>query len=184
MIDFRNWRRTEPADVFIPATKEVRQAANEIYEQALRDAKEQLHPLLRTMEVYQLRKRMEFMQAFKLALEQRIAQTIAAWQPGVLAVFKFEETWTNTPYDWDGSIHLLVKMPRRSNTLKVLVKKLDHRLIYDLSQMGWSRFSKLESILDVQQVTPNELRHGIRYGAMFYAVYSVPVKIWSPKRAY
>jgi hypothetical protein len=51
-----------------------------------------------------------------------------------------------------------------------------------LKQLGWSRFRKRQSILEIQQVTANELRHRVSYGAMFSAVYNVPVKIWPPKR--
>lgn len=83
---------------------------------------------------------------------------------------------------WDGSIHLLVKVPRLSNTVKALGKTLDKVLVKHLKQSGLPRFAKRQSILDVQQVTPNELRHGVSYGAMFYAVYTAPVKIWPQDR--
>jgi hypothetical protein len=63
-----------------------------------------------------------------------------------------------------------------------LGKKLDQSLVKYLKHLGWSRFQKRESILEIQQVTPNELRHGISYGAMFYAVYTVPVKVWPQNR--
>jgi len=79
---------------------------------------------------------------------------------------------------WDGSIHLLVKVPRLSNAINTLGKKLDQNLLKDLKQMGLSCFRKRQSILEVQQVTPNELRHGVSYGAMFCAVYNAPVKVW------
>jgi hypothetical protein len=148
----------------------------------LNDAKEQLHPLMRTAELRHLRKRIEFVEAFKRALEQRIAQRLAAWQPGVLAVFQFDETRREKP--WDGSIHLLVKVPHLSDAIKTLGKKLDDNLTACLKEgLGWSRFRQRRSILEVQQVTLNELRHGISYGAMFSAVDSVPVKVWSSKRA-
>jgi hypothetical protein len=84
---------------------------------------------------------------------------------------------------WDGSIHLLVKVPRLSNAIKTFGKKLDQNLTYCLQQLGWSRFRTRHSVLEVQQVTSNELRHGISYGAMFHAVYSVPVKVWPLKRS-
>jgi hypothetical protein len=155
------------------------QVANRICEQALSDAKEQLHPLMRNSELHQLRKRNEFVQAFKLALEKRIAQTLAVWQPNVQAVFKFDPSRMENREVWDGSIHLLVKVPHVSNAIKTIGKKLDQGLTYCLKQLGWSRFQQRQSILEVQQVTPQELRHGISYGAMFYAVYTVPVKVWS-----
>jgi hypothetical protein len=156
--------------------------ANDLCEKALNDAKEQLHPLLREVELDRLEKRSEFVQAFKSALEKGIARKLAAWQPAVEAVFKFDETLAENREAWDGSLHLLVKVPRLSDAIKALNKKLDQSLLRYLKQLGWSRFRKRQSILEIQQVTPNELRHGVSYGAMFSAVYNVPVKIWPPKR--
>lgn len=182
MDEIENRRREETAEIVVPAAQELNQIANEICEKAINDAKEQVHPLLRNVELYQLRKRNNFVQAFKHALEKRISQKLAIWHPGVEAVFQFEESWMESRNVWDGSLHLLVKVPRLSNTLKLLGRKLDSKLTHRLQQLGWSRFRKRQSILEIQQVTPNELRHGIRYGAMFHAVYSVPVKVWSPQQ--
>jgi hypothetical protein len=165
-----------------PAVNDFGQIANDLCEKALRDAKKRLHPLLHSTELDTLDQRSEFLQAFKSALEQRIAQKLAIWQPGVQAVFMFDETPTENWETWDGSIHLLVKVTRLSDAVKALGKKLDLSLVKYLKQLGWSRFRKRQSILDVQQVTPNELRHGISYGAMFYAVYTAPVKVWPQSR--
>ena len=177
---FRNQYRDDSAK--IPVVPDFHQAANDICEKALNDAKGQLHPLLQNVELSQLRKRAEFTRAFKLALAQRIAQRLAVWQPGLDAVFQFEESWIDNRNAWDGSIHLLVKVPRLSNTIKTFGKRLDQHLTSCLKQLGWSRFRKHQSILEVQQVTHRELRHGVGYGAMFCAVYSAPVKVWPPKR--
>jgi hypothetical protein len=182
MSDVSSERREELAEVAVPAAKDLGQVAEEICEKALDDAKAQLHPLLREAEVTRLRKRKEFVRAFKLALERRIAQKLAAWLPGVQAVFKFDESWMESRESWDGSIHLLVKVPRLSNAVKVFGEKLDRSLTRTLRGLGWSRFHKRQSVLEVQQVTLHELRHGVSYGAMFYAAYSVPVKVWPPKR--
>jgi hypothetical protein len=161
------------------ATKEFDQITQELCEKALKDAKEQLHPLLREVEVERLEKRDEFVRAFRQALELRIAKKLALWQPGVQAVFKFDESWMENRFAWDGSLHLLVKVPRISDAIQSLGKRLDHALLKSLRQSGWSRFRNKRSILEIQQVTPNELRHGIGYGAMFWAVHSAPVKVWS-----
>jgi hypothetical protein len=77
---------------------------------------------------------------------------------------------------------LLVKVTKLSNAVQAFGNKLDQSLTKYLKQLGWSRFQERKSILEVQQVTPNELRHGIGYGAMFFAVYTVPVKIWSREK--
>jgi hypothetical protein len=181
MSDVNTWRREESVEPVIPVPKDFEQIANDLCEKALNDAKAQLHPLIRSVELDRLDKRSEFVQAFKSALEQRIARKLAAWQLGVQAVFKFDETLAENREAWDGSVHLLVKVPRLSNAIKILGKKLDRSLMKYLKQMGWSRFRKRQSILEIQQVTPNELRHGVSYGAMFCAVYNVPVKVWPSK---
>ena len=182
MSDVNYGRREESVEPVVPVPKDFEQVANDLCEKALNDAKAQLHPLMQSVELDRLDKRHEFVQAFKSALEQRIARKLAVWHPGIQAVFKFDETLAANREAWDGSIHLLVKIPRLSNTVKALGKKLDRSLTKYLNQLGWSRFRKRQSILEIQQVTPNELRHGVSYGAMFCSVYNAPVKVWSSKR--
>jgi hypothetical protein len=178
----RLWRGKQVERTF-SAPKDLGPATRELCEKALEDARAQLHPLLRGTDVSLLRNRVDFAQSFKRALENRIAQKLAAWQPGVLAVFQFDDSWMESRKHWDGSLHLLVKVPRLSKALKRLGKDLDKSLLKWLKQIGWSRFHKRQTVLEIQQVTPNELRHGIGYGAMFCAVHSRPVKVWPSKKA-
>jgi hypothetical protein len=182
MTDLSNQRREKSAEHVSPVAKDFGQVANDLCEGALNEAKSQLHPLLSSVEVERLGKRSEFLDGFKSALERRIARKLVYWQPAIQAVFKFDEPWTENMESWDGSIHLLVKVPQLSNMVKIVGKALDKGLVKQFQHLGWSRFQKRQSILDVQQVTPNELRHGISYGAMFYAVYSTPIKVWPQKR--
>ena len=170
--------REEARKKIILEQQNFEQVANDLCDKALNDARAQLHPLIQNVELDHLDKRTEFVQAFKLALEGRIAKKLAVWYPNILVVFKFDESRMDHYKPWDGSIHLLVKVPRLSKTLKSLGKKLDQSLVGYMKRLGWSRFYKRQFILEVQQVTVNELRRGIGYGAMFCAVYSVPVKVW------
>ena len=172
----------EQQEHMVPPPKEIGQIANVLCENALDDAKLQLHPLLRDADLHRLGQRKEFVQAFKQALEKRIAKMLAAWQPGVQAVFQFEESWMEGRNAWDGSIHLLVKVPRLSKAIKLMERSLDWGLVKYLKQLGWQRFQKRQTVLEIQQVTPSEMRHGIGYGGMFCAVHSVPVKVWPSKR--
>lgn len=163
----------------LPAmTKDLGEVAKDVCEKSLDEAKAQLHPLLKNINVERLDQRTDFLQAFKNALERRIARTLVAWQPGVQAVFQYEETRMEKIENWDGSIHLLVKVSRLSNTVRMLASSLDRALVRYFRQIGWERFRMRTLILEVHQVTPNELRHGIGYGALFCAVYNVPVRVW------
>lgn len=176
----RQWMYRKQGEGKEPAAatpQDFSQAAHILFEKALEDARSQLHPLMWDMDVYRLRQRIEFVQAFKRGLEQGIAQKLAAWCPEVLAVYQFDESLESRRH-WDGSIHLLVKVPHLSNTVRSLGKNLDRSLVASLKHLGWSRFQKRQSVLEVQQVTSDELRHGIGFGAMFHAVHSVPVKVW------
>jgi hypothetical protein len=182
MKNINHWLQQTPGEHQVPAPKDFGQIATDLCENALKDAKEQLHPLLRDAQLEHLDNRPEFLKAFKRALEHRIARKLAAWYPGVQAVFQFDETRMDNPESWDGSIHLLARVPRLSDTLKILGRRLDQSLLQYLRGVNWPRFQTCQSILEVQQVTLNELRHGIGYGAMFAAVYTVPVKVWPKNR--
>jgi hypothetical protein len=182
MRNINRWLQQKPGEHQVPAPKDFGQIATDLCENALKDAKEHLHPLLRDAQLERLDNRPEFLKAFKRALEQRIARKLAAWYPGVQAVFQFDETWIENPESWDGSIHLLATVPRLSDTLKILGRRLDRSLLKYVRGLNWPRLKTRQSILEVQQVTFNELRHGIGYGAMFAAVYTVPVKVWPKSR--
>jgi hypothetical protein len=162
-------------------SRDLGKEATDLCNKALRDAKSHLHPLLQNIALDRLDQRSEFLKAFKSALEERIARELVVWLPGVEAVFKYDEVWTESVEDWDGSVHLLLKVPRLSGVVKTLAKRLDGSLLKHLRQSGWSRFQKSQTILEVHQVTPRELRHALGYGAMFCAVYSAPIRIWPPE---
>ena len=47
-----------------------------------------------------------------------------------------------------------------------------------LKDLSWSRFQVSKSFIEIQQVTPNEIRHGVCYAAMFVSLYSAPSQVW------
>jgi hypothetical protein len=170
------------AKLVLPDMGDYAAVAKQLCDTALEDAKSQLHPLLHSVELRRLVQRQEFLLNFRSALERVIAQKLVFWQPDVQAVFRYDEADIQMTDTWNGSIYLLVKVPRLSNALRALAKTLDQHLVNYLRQMALPPLHTRRSILDVHQVTPRELRHGIGYGAMFFAVYSAPVKIWPQER--
>jgi hypothetical protein len=159
-------------------TRDFDQAANEICEKALQEARSRVHPLLQHAGLGRLDRRGDFLKAFKNALEHRVARTLAAWQPGVQAIYVYDDAVMENMETWDGSVRLLLKVPRLSNAVRRLGKNLDGSLVKYLEQLGWPRIRAGHSVLEIHQVTPGELRHGIGYGAMFFAVHTAPVRIW------
>jgi hypothetical protein len=177
MSDVGN-RLQKPGQSGLPMLRELDHAANNMCQKALKEAKNQFHPLLQNAELDRLDQRQDFLQAFRHALAQQVARKLAAWYPDIQAIFRYEETPIKYTEDWDGSIHLLVKIPHLSEDVDALGKMLDRSLVKSLKQLHWQRFQEYQSILTVQQVTSNELRHGTGYGAMFYAAFTAPVKVW------
>ena len=182
MKDLNSWEWNNSIEYSRSVGHDVLQAANDICEKALNDARRQLHPLLRRVDLNRLDHRGEFLQAFKSALETRTARKLAAWLPDIQAIFRFDETRVTNVACWDSSIHLLVKVPRLLNTVEIVVRELDHSLVGYLTRVNWQRFRIRRSVLDVQQVTISELRHAVGYGAMFCAVYTVPIQVWPRER--
>ena len=181
MSSANRWRLEVLTKHVVPDANDFGDAADELCEKALSIAKNRLHPLLRNLGLERLEGRTEFLEEFKGALENGISGKLAVWQPGVQAVFKYEESRLASIASWDGTIHLLVKVSRLSKRLHALGKTLDGNLLKSLQRLGWQRVGMRQSILELQQVTPRELRYGIGYGALFHAVYTAPVRVWPPE---
>jgi hypothetical protein len=178
MSNINNKRWENATDYSILTSEEFEQEAKVICESALSDAQSQLHPLLQNFELDRLDLRPEFFKAFKSALEHLISRQLARWYPDIQAVFSYDGVPLKNIEDWHDSINLLVKIPRIAEEVKVRGKKLDYSLVKCLKQLRWRRFKACHSVLDVQQVTPRDLSYCIGYGALFCAVYTVPVQVW------
>lgn len=159
----------------------IRQVSKELCEKVLTDAKTQLHPLLRQADLEKLGQRTEFILVFKNALEKELAQKIVLWLPSVKIVYKFDALHRSNTDDWDNTIHLLLLVPRLLPAISELGITLDNEILKQLKHFRWSRFQDSKSMIEVQQVTPNEIRHGVCYGAMFFSLYAAPSQVWPLK---
>jgi hypothetical protein len=155
-----------------------RQAAEEFCEKALIDAKTQLHPLLQQADLERLDQRREFVEAFKHALERVIAERIVLWLPNVKKVYTFDPPRGRSTECWDNTIHLLILVPQLLPSINELGAMLDYEMLERLKRFYWSRFQDSKSVIEIQQVTPYEIRHGVCYGAMFYSFYTAPSQVW------
>jgi len=155
-----------------------RQVSEQLCEKALINAKTQLHPLLQQVDLENLGQRREFVEAFKHALERAVAERIILWLPCVKVVYKFNPPRGSSKEYWDNTIHLLLLVPRLLPSINELGTMLDREILERLTHFSWSRFKDSQSILELQQVTPYEIRHGVCYGAMFFSLYAAPSQVW------
>lgn len=157
-----------------------RQVTEGLCEKALMDAKAQLHPLLQRVDLEKLGQRREFVEAFNHSLEGVVAKRIALWIPWVKVVYRFDVLRRRSTDDWDNTLHLLILVPRLLPSINKLGAELDRVILERMKRFNWSRFQDSRSMIEVQQVTPYEIRHGVCYGAMFYSFYTAPVQVWPP----
>jgi len=111
-------------------------------------------------------------------LEREIAQKIVLWLPCVKVVYKFDASRKKRLEEWDNTIHLLVLVPQLIPLIKELGTMLDVAFLTSLKHLPWSRFQDSKFVIEIQQVTPKEIRHGICYGAMFFSYYAAPSQVW------
>ena len=158
----------------------LRLVSRELAEKALIDAKPLLHPLLQQVDLENLGQHREFVQAFKDALERAVAERIFLRLSFVKVVYKFDPPRGSSTAGWDSMIHLLLLVPRLLPSINELGFKLDSEMLQQLQSLSWTRFQHSKSVVEIQQVTPNEIRRGICSGAMFFSLYAAPVQVWPP----
>ena len=178
MRNNNNLYNQDALEFLLISPQELRQASREVCEKSLVEAKSRLHPLLHQVDVERLGQRPEFVQVFKNALENQVTQQIILRLSYVKAVYRFDNSRARNMVGWDNTIHLLVLVPQLMSSIQKLGPKLDQEIRQQLKNLNWSRFQLSTSIVEIQQVTPSEIRHGICYGAMFASFYAGPVQIW------
>ena len=165
-------------EFLLTSPQALRQASEEVCEKTLMEAKSHLHPLLRQVDLERLGQRPEFVQAFRNAFENQVTHQIILRLLSVKAVYRFDNTRASNITDWDSTIHLLVLVPQLMSSIQKLGPKLDQEIRQQLSCLNWSRFQLNTSVVEIQQVTPREIRRGVCYGAMFASFYAAPTQIW------
>ena len=79
---------------------------------------------------------------FRVVTNMLIARKLATWQTRVQSVFRFDQTRRPPGIPWDGSIHLLAKVPRVSKTIQAWGQTLNKSLLLCFRALGWSCFQE------------------------------------------
>ena len=163
--------------------------AEGIRDSAVESARSSLHPLLRHLEVALLGRRPDFVSTFYESLAVSVSRALSRMDSHLLAVFRFSspgeaDPATNVPHP-GMPLHLLAITDDLGATQRLPLIGLDRALQSNLRQLGWPRFagSGNTRFLDINLLTPRELRRGVGYAGLFSAFYSFPHRIWLRTRA-
>jgi hypothetical protein len=160
------------------------EAAETIRESAIDLAREKMSFYEQEAELAILLERRNFVEYFKYALAQEVAQVIATYDQRVKAVYLFEETANpdSETEDYlstvDLTIHLLATVTSASAALEAFVASVDRALTDVLCELPSDTFARRTSYLNVIPITENDIEEGRGYAVLLSSIYARPLRIW------
>ncbi|MDX1612957.1 MAG: hypothetical protein R3300_01530 [Candidatus Promineifilaceae bacterium] len=160
------------------------ETAETIRNNALSAARLKLPYRQREHALAELLQRRGFVEHFKAALAQEIAQVIAAHDHNVQSVYLFEES-TNPDAETedylplaDLTIHLLALVTTPTAALASFTASLDKALTAALGELPAAAFARRSSFLNLLPVTAEDVSEGRGYAVLLSSFYAPPLKIW------
>jgi hypothetical protein len=160
------------------------EAAETIRENAIDLAREKMSFYEQEAELAILLERRNFVEYFKYALAQEVAQMIATYDQHVQAVYLFEES-ANPDAETedylstvDLTIHLLASVTSSSAALEAFVTSLDRALTEVLCELPSKAFTRRTAFLNVIPITENDIEEGRGYAVILSSIYARPLRIW------
>lgn len=158
--------------------------AGAIRDNALNLARTKLPYREKGADLSMLLQRADFMDYFKNAMAQEVAQVMAAFDRRILAVYLFDES-ANPDAETedylamnDLTIHLLVRVSSTSAALEAFITSLDRALTDALRELPSKSFADRLSFLDVILINNNQAKSDRGYAVLLRSIFAPPVKIW------
>ena len=161
----------------------LQELAETLREDALAQARKKLLPPQRGSDLRTLLETPAFLDAFKYGLASGIAKALSENDKSVQAVYTYDPS-TNPDSDSGvdlpigATVHLVVRVVNSSAALEAFVATLDRALTADLRNLPSDRFARLESVLDVNLITEQQVRLCTGYAALLSSVFAPPIKLW------
>lgn len=115
--------------------------------------------------------RPDFAGPFRCALAIELAKLIGADNPDVSTIFSYDLAEPN--------LHLIALVSRPTHGHSAYIRALDHALCERMQELRVPDCSGRSGMLDVQFVTPKDVRLGIGVTGLLSAVRTAPVRIWT-----
>ncbi len=178
-------------DTKVPQEKRVRrtevtrlfEVAETIRDDALVWARSGLGIFDRGLELENLFELSRFVDRFKYGLAKGVAETIAANDQRVQAIYLFDselssdlETGCELPIDV--SVHQLALVSAPSAALESLIISLDRALLESLQELPVRLYKEREWILDIKLITEYDVDNKIGYACLLGSTFSPALEIW------
>ncbi len=157
--------------------------AETLKEDALERARQKLLPSRRGSDLRTLLETPAFLDAFKHGLASGVAKALSENDKAVQAVYIYDpstnpDSESGVDLPMSATVHLLVRVVKTSAALEAFTATLDRALTAELRDLPSDRFTRLESVLDVNLVTDQQVRLGVGYAVLFSSLFAPPIKLW------
>ena len=165
-----------------PSLTSLQEVAETIQIDALQHAYAMsIHPA-RAVDLAELLRWHDFVNHFKFGVAERIANTLAAHDEHVQAIYTFDpnlsadaETETYAPLD--PSVNLLVQVTSKTAALQSFIAAIDKALTKQANTLPSPLFSSLETMLNAIVITGEDVRQKQGYAALLSSLYLKPRRI-------
>ncbi len=166
-----------------PSVTSLQEVAETIQIDALQHAHAKFTQPMRAADLAELLQRNDFIDHFKFGLAERIANTLAAHDELVQAIYYFDpnlssdaETEVYAPLD--ASVNLLVQVASKSAALESFIAALDDALTQEARKLPSPLFSSLVSILNAILITQDDVDQRRGYAILLSSMYLKPRQVW------
>ena len=165
------------------AVTSLQEVAETIQMDALAYAHSRFTQPIRAASIEELLQRHDFVNFFKLGLAERIANTLAANDEHVQAIYYFDpnlsaDAETETYTALDPSINLLVRVKSKSAALSSFIAALDDALALQARKLPSPHYAALASILNAILITEEDVEQKRGYAALLSSLYLKPRQVW------
>ena len=162
---------------------ELTEVAEKIKDKALDFAKMKLPPLKRDQNLEELFQQRNFFCDFKHGLVEGVCQTIGEYDGKVIESYCFDpdanpDCQSGDEIPLDGTINIILVVESKTAGLDALITSLDRGLTQALKELPIPNLVSYDSVLNIIQVTQNDVENRKGYAALISSLYAPALKVW------
>jgi hypothetical protein len=162
---------------------ELAEVAEKIRDNALDFAKMKLPPVKRDQNLEELFQQRNFTCDFKHGLVEGVCETIGEYDGKVLESYCFDpdanpDCQSGDEIPLDGTINIILVVESKTAGLDALITSLDRGLTQALKELPIPSLVSYDSVLNIIQVTQNDVEKRKGYAALLSSLYVRALKVW------